>query len=793
MMPSNLYRAIATGVLFFLSHGLVSADDPSAFTPPAEVDFERHIQGLLGRMGCNTGSCHGSFQGKGGLYLSLFGYSAEKDYYSLTRDSMGRRINLQVPEESLILLKATNKVPHGGGQRFSEKSWQYAYFRKWIADGASWKQGSGAVQRLESTQPVHRLTKIGERRPVKIQATFADGSKLDVTPYCDFRVTDDFVATITSEGIVEARRPGDTVVVVSYRGNIQTVRIFVPQTVAKDFTYPQVPAVNYIDKQINRKLRELNIVPSKTASDSEFLRRVYIDTIGCLPTPGEVRKFLADPDPQKRSKLIDDLLEHPLHSALWALKFSDITGNNVDAMEQPVPLRPKWSKMWYDWFRKRLHENMPYDQIVQGVLTATSRNQLPPEEWVKQELERLDAAQKGFTHQYAERPTLDLFWRRNGFTPEQRGEQVAAAFLGVRLECAQCHKHPFDRWTQADYRSFANVFTQVQFGISKEAKEAVEATNKDLRETAMKANPKNRQIPQLREVFVDGAPRKLLVHPDTNRPLPAQALGGPELTGKGDYREQLLTWMRRPDNPYFARSLVNRVWGHYFGRGLVDPVDDFSVANPPTHPELLDELAKDFIRSGYDLRHLERRILSSYAYQRSVQPNDTNQQDRKNYARAYVRRMMAEQVVDVLNSALDVTENLGPDVPPGSKAIEVAPNRVANGNLAYIFRIFGRPPRTSACDCERASEPALPQTLFLMTDQQLLGKITSGRLRKLLAAKKTDAEIIDEFFLATLTRFPTAAEKEEALLYVRSKPKPVLGLADVVWALVNTREFILNH
>lgn len=786
MTPASLCRILSACMVFLLGPTYLVADDV-----PVQVDFERNVQGLLGRMGCNTGSCHGSFQGKGGLYLSLFGYSPEKDYVALTRDSMGRRINLQAPEESLMLLKATNAVPHGGGQRFAKDSWQYKLIRQWIADGAPWQPGSGTVTKLAAEPQMHQFITLGEKKPLHIAATFAGGGKADVTAYCDFRVTDDYVATVTADGQVEAKRPGDTVVVVSYRGNIQTVRILVPQPLAGGFRYPSVPEANYIDRRVNEKLRALNIVPSGPATDTEFLRRVYIDTIGCLPTPDEVRQFLADPDPKKRDNLIDDLLEHPLHSALWALKFSDITGNNVDAMEQPQQLRPKLSKMWYDWFRKRLQENMPYDQIVQGVLLANSRGELPTDAWVKMEIDRLDAAQKGFTHKYAERPTLDLFWRRNAFTTEQRGEQVAAAFLGVRLECAQCHKHPFDRWTQADYRSFANVFSQVQFGISKDAKSAIDKANQELKDAVK--DPKNRQVPQLREVFVDPTVRKGLLHPDTNRPLTPQALGGPELLGKGDVREQLITWMRRPDNPYFARSFVNRIWGHYFGRGLVDPVDDFSVANPPTHPEMLDELANDFIRSGYDIRFIERRILSSYAYQRSVMPNETNLHDRKNYARAYTRRMMAEQVVDVLNSALEVTENLGPDVPPGSKAIEVAQNRVANGNLAYVFRIFGRPPRTSACDCERASEPALPQTLFLMTDQQLQGKIASGRLRKLLAQKKTDIEIVEEFFLAALTREPTPQEKTKALAYIKSKPNRNAALTDIVWALVNTREFILNH
>jgi hypothetical protein len=578
---------------------------------------------------------------------------------------------------------------------------------------------------------------------------------------------------------------------VSYRGTIQAIRALVPATVPVGFTFPDLKPESVIDREIIAKLRRLNMAPSAVAGDLEFLRRVTIDTIGCLPTPDEARAFLADTDSDKRAKKIDALLAHPLHAALWATKFSDITGNNFDQMEQPQNLRSKRAKMWHDWFRRRLEKNVPYDQIVKGVLTATSRDGLSVEEWLLQTIALEESMQKGFDHAYADRPTLDLFWRRLGLTPEVAAEQTAAAFLGVRIDCAQCHKHPFDRWTQADYRSYANIFGGVRAALSPEAAPLGNAINRRRREEAGPQG-QNRIFP-IREVFVDARNPRQLRHPDTGRPLPAKALGGPELERGGDPREALFTWMTTPDNPFFARAFVNRVWAHYFGRGIVHPADNFAAANPPSHPALLDELAKNFVESKFDIRRLERTVLLSQTYQRSATPNETNAADRGNFARSYPRRLMAEVVVDVLDSALGVTERYGPDVPAGSKAIEVAPSRVG-GEIAYLFRVFGRPIRTTSCDCERPAEPALPQTLFLMSDPVLVNKITSGRLRQLLGARKADEAVLDEMFLATLTRFPTEEEKQATLAYVteRKSNRPAAWV-DVVWALVNTREFILNH
>ncbi|MFO0931028.1 MAG: DUF1549 domain-containing protein, partial [Gemmataceae bacterium] len=403
-----------------------------------QVDFERHVMGLLGRAGCASGSCHGSFQGKGGLQLSLFGYDPAKDHQALVRDASGRRLDLANPDRSLLLLKATGQVPHGGFTRFGKESWQYRLLRAWIASGAPRTAGSGEVKAVTITPREWVFKKAGETGRLRVQATFADGSTEEITPLCDFRTNDDAVAEVSTYGVVRAMRPGDTAIVVSYRGTVLPVRVLVPTATKPGFVYPKLAEANFIDREVFAKLRRLNMVPSELSSDAEFLRRVTIDTIGTLPTPDEVRAFLADDRPDKRERKIDELLNHPLHAALWATKFCDITGNNTDGLENPPQRRPYLSQMWHDWFRKRIADNLPYDQIVKGVLTATSRQGKSPEEYIK-DVEAIETAQdEGKKSTYADRETLDLFWRsQQRVPPEQWGEKTAAAFLGVRLECAQ--------------------------------------------------------------------------------------------------------------------------------------------------------------------------------------------------------------------------------------------------------------------------------------------------------------------------------------------------------------------
>jgi len=794
-MSTRILFAAVLGVAAWSTSSLHAAVNLPGDKKLESVDFERHVMGLFGRAGCNAGSCHGSFQGKGGFRLSLFGYDPDKDYLAITREGLSRRVNPTDPDNSLLLLKATGQVEHGGGMRFSKHSWQYRIFREWIANGAHWRKGSGDVDKVVLNPPDLAFNKAAESRQVTVTAHYTDGSKADITEFCDFRTNDDAVAEVTNLGLVKSLRAGSTAIVVSYRGNVLPVRVMVPMVLPAGFKYPKTPEANYVDREVFARLKLLNMAPSELSSDEEFLRRVTIDTIGQLPTPDEIRAFLADKSPNKRQKKIDELLVHPLHAAMWATKLSDVTGNDTQSLEIPNNIKSKRSQQWHDWLRKRVQENIPYDEIVKGILCATSRDGKSPEEWIENVKKLDEQTLTSFDSDYANRDTLDLYWRRQqNVTIELWGERTAAAFLGVRVECAQCHKHPFDRWTQAEYRAYANVFGAVTVGSSPEASKLIAAEVKLRKE---KTEKKNQQMP-VREVFVATAARNL-THPDTGRFLRAKALGGPEIPfEKGqDMREVLFKWMRSPDNPFFARAFVNRIWGHYLGVGIVHPVDDFSLGNPPSNDKLLDALAKDFLDHKFDIRHIERVVLNSRTYQLSSKSNETNKLDKNNYARSYIRPMMAEAVVDVLNSALGTDEKWGPEVRPGLKAVEVGASQLQNPQLTYAFRIFGRPPRTSACDCERAMEPALPQKLFLMTDQGVLDKFrddrVDGRLQRLLKSKKSDEEVLEELFLATLSRLPTIRDRQAFADYRKMVTDRRAAFTDTVWALINTREFILNH
>jgi len=767
-----------------------------------QVDFERHVMGLLSKTGCNAGGCHGSFQGKNGFRLSLFGYEPAMDHAALTRDNLGRRVNIVRPNESLLLQKAVGSVSHDGGMRFGRDSWVYAVFREWVAGGARWTPGSGSIAKLTVTPDHYAVVAADQTRQITVTATFADGSSEDITPFCDFKISDEAIASVDAVGRVTARQPGDAGLTVLYRGAVVALRVIVPAPGAPA-TFP--PPANFIDGLVFDKLRLLNMTPSGPASDEVFLRRVTIDTIAQLPTAADVRAFAADTDPKKREKLVDKLLAHPLHAAVWATKLSDITGNNTLALEQPQNTAQRRSQMWHDWLRKRVADNVPYDKTVRDILTATSLDGMTPEEWVAFS-RRVDEQQEkanGYNTDYPNKPTLDLFWRRQQAQPvEAWSEKVAAAFLGVRLECAQCHKHPTDRWTQEDYWGFANVFGTVTFAnnqfSSPAVKDAAAKENAD-RKAAADAVKKgnNNQFLLVREVFNAAQPRQSK-NPGTNKIAPARVLGGERLTfvGGDDPRVKLAEWVTSPTNPFFAKSFVNRVWAHYFGVGLVNPVDDFSLANPPTNARLLDALAESFVKSGYDVRRLERAVLLSRTYGFAFETTDSNKYDKNNFSHAYIRPLLAEQVVDVLNSALGVDEQFaGPDVAPaGTKMVEVGSSRL-NGNVAYALRIFGRPPRTTACDCERSAEPALPQTLFRMTDPTISNKLAAGngRVVQLAKAKLSDEELVDEAFLATLSRLPKADEKASSLAHLRAARTRLEGTTDLVWALINTREFILNH
>jgi hypothetical protein len=775
---------------------LFSTSAPATILLPGgevrDVSFERHVVPLLGKLGCNAGACHGSFQGKGGLRLSLFGSEPDRDYLALTRHGLARRIDPGQPDRSLILQKATGEVPHGGGKRLRRGSWMHAVLSEWIATGARGQAGSGRLRALQVYPAEQVFRRVGEGSPLRVEATYADGTTADVTRFCEFRVKDEAIAEALPDGTIRAIAFGEARIIVSYKGDIAVARALVPA--ANDLPRLHVPAANLIDEEVFAKLRRLRVPPSELCDDSDFLRRVTIDSIGSLPSPADVRAFLNDKEPDKRTRKVQELLRHPRHASLWALRLCDVTSCNVDALDGPAELHGKRAQLWHDWFRRRIADNVSWDRIAHGVLCATSREGNDVLTWLRQEGKRDQTMRQGHDNSYAERPTLDLFWRRgigeDFFPLEQMAELTATAFLGVRLECAQCHKHPFDHWTQADYRAYANVFAQLEHGASIETTAALADYLEARRRAPSKAGP---ALPRVQEVYLRTDRLRRLPDPETGSVLPARAPGGPLITYDGDAREALFRWLVQPDNRFFARALVNRTWAHYFGAGLVEPVDAFSAANPPTNERLLDALAKDFITHGFDLRRLEHLILTSRTYQLSSRPSPANASDHTHHSHAHLRPMLAEVVVDVLSDALGVPEPLGGDVRPGARAIDLASNRVYQPHLARTFTVFGRPARAATCDCERPHGPALPQTLFLMTDSVLLKRIREGRLARLLADKRSDSEIIEELCLATLSRYPQAAEMEAAMNQVRRARDRASGLADIFWALLNTREFILNH
>jgi Protein of unknown function (DUF1549)/Protein of unknown function (DUF1553)/Bacterial Ig-like domain (group 2) len=809
-------RRLATYLLATIATAVTAtAEEPIRLPGGATlkaVDFERHVAPLLGQLGCNAGACHGSFQGKGGFRLSLFGYDPGMDYRALTRGSFGRRVNPSSPDDSLLLQKPTMQMPHEGGQRLKKDSWQHRIIRRWIADGAKRTAGSGNLRQL-SLQPAELKLIEGRSQPLTVSAQFAHGSKEDVTPFCRFRVQNDAVALVSADGVVTAGVPGDTAVIAEYAGQFATMRVLVPVAASKRLPWPRAGTESgpyrvdgFIDDEVFAKLRQLGITPSERCSDADFLRRLTLDTIGRVPTPGEVRAFLKDARPDKRRRMVDRLLSHPMHAALWATRLCDIMGNDLDVLPGSQEMRPKYAKMWHDWLRRRIANNTPYDEIVRGILAATSRGKTPLKKWISRRAAMLRKARTSFDSDYARQPSLDLYWTR---PPDKLAEITAAAFLGVRIECAQCHKHPFDRWTQTDYRAFVNVFAPVQYGSSPELRAAVVDLLDARRKLRAAGKPLPPPLPRLQEVFLSRNV-EWQKDPRTDAPLPPKALGGPVLSHPvaeaasfrtdagsvghvpGDARRELFRWLVRPDNPYFARTFVNRVWAHYFGRGLVHPVDDFSVVNPPSNAKLLDRLAREFVKSGFDIRRLERAVLNSQTYQLAAKPNRTNRWDRTNFSRAYVRALPAEVAVDSLVQATGIDLDFGRSVPAGSRAIEVAPSRIG-GTLGRLFNIFERPARKTVCDCERRGDPSIRQSLFLMTDATVLKGIESGRLKSLLASNRSDDAVIDELFLATFARFPSKEELAAIRKYVAKNADRRKAFTDVFWGLLNSREFLTNH
>lgn len=775
--------------------------DPRLANVDDAPNFRRHVMPLLGRLGCNGRSCHGSFQGQGGFRLSMFGYDFAADHTALTAGEKPR-VDRKVPAASLILNKPTSDDDHGGGQRFTKQGWEYRVLRTWIERGAK-NDGADAGQLagLEITPAEIVWPRAGLEQTLRVVARWSDGSREDVTCLARFSSNDDGVATVDATGLVAGRGKGDTHVIVCYDAAVASVPVTVPVSDRIGPRYPQVATTTPVDELVVAKLRKLGILPAERCTDEEFLRRASLDIAGSLPTPDEVLAFVADPSSDKRARKIDELLERPAYAVWWSTKLCDQTGLNAPLFLGGTEFAKTVEELWWKWMLRRVQENAPYDQIVAGIVLGTSRK--PGQSYDDYVLEQSSYVRKQNQVDFAAQPWMPIFWfRENLAQPDDKALAFAYTFLCVRLECAQCHKHPFDQWSQQDFKQFAAVFERVSKGLAPDAKEAHERLKERLGVPQMKNAAERRAkyrewaeqgqaVPWL-EVFV-AAPKPLA---PGQTPIRPKLLGGPELElgASADPREPLMTWLRSRDNPYFARSFVNRVWAHYFGRGIVHPADDFNLGNPPSNAPLLDYLASGFIEHGYDMKWLHRQITRSDAYQRSWRTNDTNRGDEKNFARALVRRMHAEVAVDAMWQAT-----------AGSSALATAHARVdgrrigvqATADLArteYPLAVFGKPLRTVNCDCEREQDTSLLQAIFVRNDQDLVAML--GRADGWLKTLPRDADhesLIRDAYLRALSREPRPDELARCRRHLAQASSAAEGLADVLWALLNTHEFITNH
>ena len=815
--PSLVAAAVCLAVAANLPAGevLPPANQRFAAAGDETPDFQRHVLPLLGRLGCNGRSCHGSFQGQAGFRLSLFGYDFQADHEALTGGDKPR-VDRSGPEASLILQKPTLAIDHEGGERFKGGGWEHELLKRWIGAGARpVREDAAALVSIEIELKDILFAAASETRQLKVLAHWADGTHEDVTPLCRFRTNDESIAQVSEGGLITAVGIGDTHIVAFYDNGTVSVPVALPVSNLVGERYPPTPTPTPIDELVVAKLRKLGIVPSGLCSDAEFLRRVSLDMTGSLPLPAEIEAFLADSAADKRIRKIDELLARPTYAAWWATKLGDWTGNS----ERNLPeggeqgLRREKSQLWYDWLYRRLEENVPYDQIAGGLVLAASRTP-------GQTDEQYFAQMSGYFREkdpadFAARPTMPFFWSGNRFTPPQP-LRFSYALLGIRLECAQCHKHPYDQWTKEDYDQFQVFFDGVRHGggsgpMAKQMKQDLGLTadqDSGGYKSLFARLAREGQVVPWQEVtapnWKESRGRNRSSRKNAaGRVITPKLLGGEEViaTQYDDPREPLMEWLRQPDNPYFARAIVNRVWANYFGVGIVEPPDDMNLANPPSNEPLLDDLARRFVASGYNLKWLHREIAASDTYQRSWRPTATNHHDERNFSRSRLRRLPAELVYDALahataGAARQQALHSEPAAIRG-RAIGVASGYSRNYDGSYALKLFGKPDRSVACECERSGESSVLQTVFLRNDGELLALIEdpSGWVREMAAmdSPPTREELIRAAYLRTVCRPPTAAETDAGLAHVAQAKDLRSGLADVLWALVNTKEFLLNH
>jgi hypothetical protein len=693
------------------------------------ISFKLDVMPIFMRSGCNVGSCHGAARGKDGFRLSLFGFDPEGDHYRLTREINGRRINLAVPAESLLMEKAGGKVPHTGGQRIKEGDEYWQTLIRWLEAGVPLDPPTVARPVSMEVYPKRAvLDGKGATQRLVVRAKYSDGTDRDVTNLALFLSNNDNSAKVTPDGLVTADNRGEAFVMARFATfTIGSPFVVLPKGL--QFTPPKVPENNYVDTLVHKKLNDLRITPSELCTDEAFVRRAYIDVVGVLPTPVEYDRFMKNPASNKREDLVDELLGRKEFAELWVMKWAELL-----QIKSSNTVSYKATLLYYNWLQDKISRNVPVNEWVQELLAAsggTFKN--PATNYYQNETDILKVS-----------------------------ENVAQVFMGMRIQCAQCHNHPFDRWTMNDYYGFAAFFSQIGRKATDDPRELI--------------------------VFNSGGGE--VSNPVTKQQMKPKFLGGaePDVAGK-DRRQVLAAWLASPDNPYFATNLANIVWGHFFGRGIIDQVDDVRVSNPASNAELLETLGKKFTEYKYDFKKLVRDICTSRTYQLSTIPNASNEGDTRNFARQTVRRIRAETMLDVISQATE-TKNKFPGLPLGARAVQIADGNVST----YFLTTFGRASRETVCSCEVKLEPTLSQSLHMLNGDATTNRIRQGQLiQKRLAEKKPPEQIIEELYLRTLTRRPSPEEMAKLQAALKEEPDKAKGLEDVFWALMNTREFVFNH
>jgi hypothetical protein len=709
------------------------------------INFGNQIVPIFTKLGCNSGGCHGKASGQNGFKLSLLGFEPDVDFNALVKEARGRRLFPAAPDNSLLLLKACGVVAHGGGKRMEIGSDEYKLVRRWIAAGTPFGEPTDPVVERITVVPEHRILSRNNRQQFAAYAHYSDGTVEDITRRAQYDSNDTEIAIVDAGGLVRTlAMSGEAAIMARYLGHVATFRATVPLG-GKSPEYKFEPQT-FVDQLTRRKWEQLGLVPSETCSDEQFIRRISVDLTGTLPTPAQVLAFAADKDPKKRDRLVDTLLDSPDYSYFFANKWADI----LRVKRRGQPDRARGTFAFHGWIRNAMATDMPYDEFARAILGASGDDVTNP-------------------------PTV---WYKELQNPEQFVDDTAQVFLGLRMACAQCHHHPYEKWSQDDYWGLAAFFGRVG--------------RKNLPVPGEFAGqPVTRQV-----IFTQ--PRGSVTNKRTSKPAAIKPLDAEPITVAADEdpRQKLVDWMSDAKNPFFGRAVANRYWAHFFGRGIVDPLDDMRVTNPPSNPELLDALAAELVKNKYSLKSLVRAICKSRTYQLSSVPNDTNQHDKQNYARYYPRRMSAEVLFDAVNQVADSPAGFG-GLPQDTHAPKRAIMLPDESFPSYFLDVFGRPQRISACECERVSEANLAQALHLLNSDEVQGKVGRGGGRADVMAqdkKRSDADKVEELFLWAFARKPTAAQRDLALAHVaKHAANKKIAYENILWALLNTKEFVFNQ